>query len=104
MRQFKLLLFVIFPILSVGCTAVQNQTTGEILPINFGEQAFRHIEVLSSFGHRQVGSANEAKTIQYIREQFETMKLEVEIQPFQFESFEYGETNLIIDGKSFDNQ
>ena len=51
--------------------------------------------------HRQVGSENERRSAQYIKEQFEKIKIGVEIQPFDFESFEYTEVNFWVGNEQF---
>ncbi|MFC2082304.1 M28 family metallopeptidase [Bacteroidota bacterium] len=102
MKQFKLFFLVLFVAVSSGFISCQSGITREILLKNFGDRAFKHIEYLSSMEHRQVGSENDKKTINYLKEQFLSLGLDVEIQPFQFESFEYSNTELTVNNKKLD--
>jgi len=79
-----------------------QQQSAEILPVDFSEMAFIHINYLSEMDHRQVGSENDRKTVQYIKDQFEKMHIDVEIQPFEFEAYEYVDLIFEVAGKQYD--
>jgi hypothetical protein len=102
MAKLRLLFTLSYLALAIGFVSAQEKISGEILPANFENDAFKHIEFLASLGHRQVGSENDAKTIDYIKKQFLQYGLSVEVQPFQFESFEYSSVDLLIDGNKYD--
>jgi hypothetical protein len=85
----------------IGALPAQPLNKG-LLPDDFSERVFNHIVHLARLGHRQVGTENDRLTIRYIKEQFEHMDVDVEVQPFEFESFEYTELNLKVEDKKFD--
>jgi hypothetical protein len=76
-----------------------QRSTAEILPDDFSTRAFSHIIYLAGMGHRQIGSENDKLAAQYIKDQFENMSIDVDIQPFEFESFEYTNVSLEVGGK-----
>ena len=102
MKQFRLVLIVLLIIFSAGIVIARCQTTGEILPGNFGQEAFKHIEYLASMGHRQVGSENDIKAIHYLFKQFSKIGLHVETQPFEFESFEYSDAEFSVNNRKLE--
>jgi hypothetical protein len=80
----------------------ENRPGNKLLPDDFDTRVFEHVVHLAELGHRQVGTENDRCAIQYIGDRFEDMGLDVEIQPFEFESFEYTDVTLEIDEKRFD--
>jgi hypothetical protein len=95
MKRLKIfcLLVVLFSILAQGFP--EQQPSAEILPDDFSTRAFTHIIHLARMVHRQVGTENDRRSVQYLKDQFENMNIDVEIQPFEFESFEY--TNVCFE-------
>ena len=91
--KFVCLAFLLIP--NLAQIYPEQNPTQKILPSDFVDRAMSHIVHLAVMGHRQAGSKNDKKTIQYLKEQFEDMGLEVEIQTFEFESFEY--SNLLFE-------
>lgn len=70
------------------------------LPDDFSSKVFSHIIQLAGMGHRQVGSENDKLAAQYIKEQFEKRNIDVEIQPFEFESFDYADVRFKVEDKN----
>lgn len=68
----------------------------------FKDNVFRHIEYLAGLGTRVTGTVSEAKAIEYIREQFQEIEIQVELEPFEFESYEITGLELKIGGKRYD--
>jgi hypothetical protein len=100
--KFLKVTFLLMALLSaLALGIVQQQPRPEILPNDFSAKVFTHITYLADMGPRQVGSENDRRSIQYIKDQFENMKLDVDIQPFDFESFEYNHVNFEIGNKKF---
>lgn len=93
------LLVVLLLFLAQGFT---QQHSAEILPDDFSTRAFTHIIHLAQMGHRQVGTENDRRSVQYIQKEFENMNIGVEIQPFDFESFEYTNVFFEVEDKQFD--
>lgn len=70
-----------------------------LLPLDFADKAFSHIQDLETFGPRKAGSANEMEAATYIQQQFLEMGLTAEIEMFEYESFEFQSLDLeIADG------
>lgn len=102
MKRSDILLLVLTAVLCTGIEIVESQTIVEKLPANFADRAFKHVEFLASMGHRQVGSENDEQTIRYVREQFSRIGLSVEVQPFQFASFEYNDAEFRVNNRRLD--
>ena len=102
MKRLIILFVLIILLLFLIVALPAEQPSKKILPDDFSARAFDHIVQLSQLGHRQVGTENDRLAIRYIREQFEHMNVDVEVQPFEFESFEYTELNLLVGDKRFD--
>ncbi|MBU1011801.1 MAG: M20/M25/M40 family metallo-hydrolase [Bacteroidetes bacterium] len=82
-------------------TLKEQKAKRNILGNTFVENVTKHIEYLTSFDHRQAGSKNERLASNYITEQFAQIGINPEIQPFEFESYEFSRTHLVISGKSY---
>ncbi|MGD8538318.1 MAG: M20/M25/M40 family metallo-hydrolase [Candidatus Aminicenantes bacterium] len=80
----------------------EEHAGNDFLPDDFGTRVFNHIVHLAGLGHRQVGTENDRLAIRYIKRQLENIGLDVEIQPFEFESFEYTNIDLEIGEESYD--
>lgn len=80
----------------------EEQQGNKLLASDFSTRVYEHIVHLARLGHRQVGTENDRLAIQYITEQFENMGLAVEVQPFEFESFEYEDVSFKIGDERFD--
>jgi hypothetical protein len=102
MRRLIIFYLVVILLLFFILAFPEEQPADEILPVDFSNRVFDHIVYLAGLGHRQVGTENDSLAIQYIRDQFETMGLDVKIQSFEFESFEYTNVSLEIGDKQFD--
>lgn len=102
MKRLIIFYVVIILLLILVIALPGQQPSKKILPDDFSTRAFNHIIHLSQLGHRQVGTENDRLAIQYIRDQFEHMNVDVEVQPFEFESFEYTNLNLEVGDKSFE--
>jgi hypothetical protein len=96
MKRFIIFYLLIILILILIIAVPAQQPSKTILPNDFSTKAFDHIVHLSQLGHRQVGTENDRLAIRYIRDQFEHIGLDVEVQPFEFESFEYTNVDLWI--------
>jgi len=101
MRHLRILLLLAAFLLSVSPGYSQQKSSTGILSDDFSDAAFAHIAYLAGLGHRHVGTENDQQAIRYIKNQFDKMNVEVEIQPFEFEAFEYAKTRLVIGGESF---
>lgn len=75
-----------------------SQPAGPIdkLPSDFKEKAFSHVEKLAGVGTRAAGTENEAKAIQYIKENFEKAGLDTRVESFEFETFVIDRIDLEI--------
>jgi hypothetical protein len=102
MKRFVIFYLIVILLLFFVLAFPENPPGYKLLPENFVKKAFDHIVNLAELGHRQVGTENDRHAIQYISEQFEDMGLDVEIQPFEFESFEYTDVTLEMGKKRFD--
>jgi len=65
----------------------------------FQNRAMAHVRYLAGLGIRVAGSDAELKAVQYIREQFETMGLDVRVEPFEFRSFTLKKVVLTVGGQ-----
>jgi len=102
MKRLIIFYLVIILLMIMILAFPEEQSWNEILPYDFSTKAFDHIVHLSQLGHRQVGTENDKLAIRYIRDQFERMRLDVEVQPFEFESFEYTKVRLEVGNEGFD--
>jgi hypothetical protein len=102
MKRFMIFYLLIILLLILIIILPAEQLSEEILPDDFSARAFSHIVHLSQLGHRQVGTRNDRIAIRYITERFEQMELDVEVQPFEFESFEYTNVDLKVGNQKFD--
>ena len=102
MKRFMIFYLLIILLLILIIVLPAEQPSKEILPDDFSARAFDHIVHLSQLGHRQVGTENDRLAIRYIIEQIEQMGLDVEVQPFEFESFEYTNVDLKVGDRRFD--
>lgn len=102
MKRFIILYLLIILLLILIIVLPAEQPSKEILTANFSARAFDHIVHLSQLGHRQVGTENDRLAIRYIRDQLEKMNLDVEVQPFEFDSFEYTNVDLEVGDKRFE--
>ncbi len=102
MKRLIIFYFVVILILFSILAYPEEQAGNDSLPDDFGTRVFNHVVHLAGLGHRQVGTENDRLAIRYIKEQLENMGLDVEIQPFEFESFEYTKVDLEIGEKSYD--
>jgi hypothetical protein len=71
------------------------------LPQDFKERAFSHIVYLASLGSRMAGTKNEDKAIEYVYNQFKELGIDVEKEPFEFESYEISDTELQIENEVY---
>ena len=96
----KLIFCLLLVWLSNPGNALPDQpAASEILPDDFISRAFSHVIYLAGLGHRQIGTENDRLAVQYIKDQFENMNIEVAIQPFEFESFEYTDVRFEVGGR-----
>ncbi|MBN1982045.1 MAG: M20/M25/M40 family metallo-hydrolase [Chitinivibrionales bacterium] len=96
-------LFLAVILLSNPVPSSQRHSTGaESLPSDFSSRAFKHIVHLAGMGHRQAGTENDRLTVRYVKEQFEDMNIAVEIQPFEFKSFEFSCLSFQVGHKGYD--
>ena len=101
MRHLRILLLLAAFLLSVSPGFSQQKSSTGILPDGFSDAAFTHVAYLAGLGHRQVGTENDRRAIQYIKNQFEAMNMEVEVQPVEFDSFEYTQARLVVGNKTW---
>jgi len=99
MKRLKIFCLLVVLLSSLVKSFPEQSPRAEILADNFSTRAFSHIIHLARIGHRQVGSEKDKLAAQYIKDQFENMNIDVEIQPFEFESFEYTNVSLEVGGK-----
>jgi hypothetical protein len=99
MKKLKFICLLVV-LLSILVKSFPEQSPrAEILADDFSTRAFSHIIHLARMGHRQVGTKNDKLAAQYIKDQFENMNLNVEIQEFEFESFEYTNVSFEVGDK-----
>jgi acetylornithine deacetylase/succinyl-diaminopimelate desuccinylase-like protein len=82
--------------------SASESVIGDNFPADFKQKAFEHIEHLSEFGPRSPGAEGEQKSIQYISQQFRQMGLGVQIETFDFESFEIDKFVFTICGEDIE--
>ncbi|WP_077214946.1 M20/M25/M40 family metallo-hydrolase [Bacillus dakarensis] len=99
-KKFSLLIVaVVFGFLSlVGGALAQTVTYHPSLAHKNGALAYEHMKYLANeIGSRVAGSENEEKAAQYIKDQFEQMGLETEVQEFSYtrRGSTYDSSNII---------
>ncbi len=99
MKRLKIVYLLAVLLSSLAQGFPGKPPNAEILPEDFSAKVFSHIVHLARMGHRQVGSKNDNLSAQYIKNQFESMDIDVETQPFEFESFEYTNARLKVGDK-----
>jgi hypothetical protein len=99
MKRFKIFYLLVVLLSNLVQVFPEQRFTVDSLPDDFSTRAFSHIIHLARMGHRQVGSENDKLAVQYIKDQFENMNIDVEIQPFEFESFESSNVNFEVGDK-----
>ena len=99
MKPLKILCLLVVLLSNLVQVFPEQRLTIEKLPDDFSTRAFSHVIHLARMGHRQVGSENDKLAAQYIKDQFENMNIDVEIQPFEFESFESANVKFEVGDK-----
>ena len=99
MKKLKFICLLVVLLSSLVKSFPEQSPRAEILADDFSTRAFSHIIHLARMGHRQVGTKNDKLAAQYIKDQFENMNIEVEIQEFEFESFEYTNVSFEVGDK-----
>ena len=99
MKHLKIIYLLVVLLSNLGQIFPGQPPNAEILPEDFSAKVFTHISHLAIMGHRQVGTENDKLAAQYIKDQFENMNIDVEIQPFEFESFEYTNARFKVGDK-----
>jgi len=77
----------------MGSTQNSEQS---MLPSDFADKAFSHIQKLETFGFRTAGTVNEMEAANYIQQQFMDMGLTTQIEMFEYESFEFQSLDMEI--------
>lgn len=98
MRRFWVSLFTCFSILVISSCAQQRELPAPF-PDDFKQLAFEHIDSLAKLGPRTPGSEAEEEAITYIRNQFQSLDLDVRVEPFEFESFEIKQVDFRVCGQ-----
>jgi len=99
MKKLKFICLLVVLLSSLVKSFPEQSPRAEILADDFSTRAFSHIIHLARMGHRQVGTKNDKLGAQYIKDQFKNMNIDVEIQPFEFESFEYTKVSFEVGDK-----
>ena len=99
MKRLRIFCLLVVLLSNLALVFPEQRLTVESLPDDFSTRAFSHIIHLARMGHRQVGTENDKLAAQYIKDQFESMNIDVEIQPFEFESFEYADIRFEVGDK-----
>ena len=99
MKRSKIFCLLVVLLSNLVQVFPEQRFTIESLHDDFSTRAFSHIIHLARMGHRQVGSENDKLAAQYINDQFENMNIDVEIQLFEFESFEYTKVSFEVGDK-----
>jgi hypothetical protein len=99
MKRLKILGLLVVYLSYLGPVFPGQGLKAEKLSKNFSTRVFSHITHLARMSHRQVGSKNDKSAAEYIKDQFENMNIDVEIQPFEFESFEYTDVRFEVGNK-----
>lgn len=72
-----------------GAPAAVPDTRAETAPTFSGSAAFQHVEALATgIGSRVAGAPAQAQTHQYLKEQFEALGYQVELQPFTITAYQ----------------
>jgi len=72
------------------------------LPADFKERAFQHIVRLVEFGPRSPGSDGEEPAFRYIREQLEQAGLDVQVETFDYETFNLDHIDFTVCGEEIE--
>jgi hypothetical protein len=88
-------ILVIFLLIYALCLS-QPEGQSAQWPPDFKERAYSHIEKLVSLGIRAAGTDQEARAIQYIKENFEELGLDTRVEPFEFETFVIDKIDLQV--------
>ena len=96
----KLLLLLFLHLFGVPALS-QALDDRQILPENFADKAFHHIEMLVNEGPRPAGSENEMKAAEYIWKQFKEIGLESHIEIFEYDTYEILSMDLQIGNNHF---
>jgi len=99
MKHLKIVYLLVVLLSNLAQNFPGQQPSAEILPEDFSTKVFTHIIHLARMGHRHVGTENDKLAVQYIKDQLENMNIDVEIQPFEFESFEYTNARFKVGDK-----
>jgi hypothetical protein len=71
------------------------------VPGDFGAGVYKHVEHLASFGDRRAGSVNEGRAIEYVSNQLQEAGLEVKVEPYLFDCFEWSAAELQVGESSY---
>jgi len=85
----RTILIVVFLFTEFAGTAYpQDSSLIPYFPDNFKEEAFKHVDSLSSFGFRYANSQAETKTLNYLKDVFSENHIVASIDTFAFQYFE----------------
>lgn len=103
-----LTILILFSLTScVQTSDVKNNVEKQVKPIKFEESAFpedfkenaiKHLTKLTSYPKRHVESEEEKETVEYISSYFEQIGIESNVEKFQFQTLDYENMELTIDG------
>ena len=86
----KRIIFIVTFLLTEFLGTAYSQDTSLIpfFPDNFKEEAFKHVDSLSSFGFRYANSKSETRTMNYLNNVFSENHIAASIDTFKFQYFE----------------
>jgi hypothetical protein len=86
----KRIIFIIIFLLTefLGAAYSQESSLIPFFPDNFKEEAFKHVDSLSSFGFRYANSKAGTRTINYLKDVFSENHIVASIDTFKFQYFE----------------
>lgn len=87
---------MILVILFTQINLISQKNEARILPLDFEEKAFSHIENLVKIGPRPAGSVNEMNAATYIQNQLAKIGLNAKIEMFEYDSYEFNSIDLEI--------
>jgi hypothetical protein len=85
-RTFFIVIFLLTEFL--GTAYSQESSLIPFFPDNFKEEAFKHVDSLSSFGFRYANSKAETRTINYLKDVLSENHIVASIDTFKFQYFE----------------
>ena len=85
----------------LGTAYSQESSLIPFFPDNFKEEAFKHVDSLSSFGFRYANSKAETRTINYLKDVYSENHIVASIDTFKFQYFESQNVSVKINNLDY---